>query len=113
MVLWRQVKSFARPVVVLGVFAFGITWLVSVAWSKATVHSLAWLRVIRFHAGLGTGATHSVTRAVGWVLLAVGLLFFWWAVGTFIWHSQTLAPEDRPDRLVTSGPFRYCTHPMF
>jgi protein-S-isoprenylcysteine O-methyltransferase Ste14 len=112
-VLWRQVKSFARPVVVLGVIPFAITWLVSVSWSHATVGSVDWLWVIRFRAGLGSGMTHTVTRGLGWVLLEVGLVFFWWAEGTFIRHGLTLAPEDKPDRLVTSGPFRYCTHPMF
>jgi protein-S-isoprenylcysteine O-methyltransferase Ste14 len=113
MVLWRQVKSFARPVVVLGVIPFIITWLSGVRWSQATADSVGWLWVIRFRVGVGSGVPQSVTRALGWMLLAVGLLFFWWAVGTFIRRGQTLAPEDKPDRLVTSGPFRYCTHPMF
>lgn len=111
--LWKQVKSFARPVAVLGVIPFGLTWLLSIPWRSATTQDFGWLAALRAQDGFGTGLTHTVTRAAGWVLLAVGLVFFWWAEATFLRHGLTLAPEDEPDRLVTSGPFRYCTHPMF
>jgi protein-S-isoprenylcysteine O-methyltransferase Ste14 len=111
--LWKQIQSFARPVVVLGVIPFGITWLLSISWHAASIQHFGWLAKLDMHAGFGTGLTHTITRNAGWVLLAVGLVFFWWAEGTFIWHGLTLAPEDQPTRLVTSGPYRYCTHPMF
>jgi protein-S-isoprenylcysteine O-methyltransferase Ste14 len=110
--LWKQIKSFMRPVAVLGIIPFGMAWLLSISWHAATLRSLGWL-ALHVHAGFGAGPTHTITRNAGWVLLAVGLVFFWWAEGTFIWHGLTLAPEDPPNRLVTSGPYRYCTHPMF
>jgi protein-S-isoprenylcysteine O-methyltransferase Ste14 len=111
--LWKQIRSFARPVVVLGVIPFAIAWLLSVSWDAASLHTFGWLLVLHLHIGFGAGLTHAITRNAGWVLLATGVIFFCWAEGTFIWQGQTLAPEDKPSRLVTSGPFRYCTHPMF
>lgn len=93
---WRQVLSFARPVVVLVVVPGGLTWLAGGPGG-----------------GVGTGLTWAVSCAAGWVLVVVGQAFFWWAEGTFIAHGQSLAPEDPPRVLVTTGPYRYCTSPMF
>jgi protein-S-isoprenylcysteine O-methyltransferase Ste14 len=111
---WKQIKSFARPVAVLAFLPFvAIAWPLSIRWQDATVHDWHWLAAMNLHGGIGAGLTHTVTWGIGLGLLMVGLWWFWWPVSTFIRHGLTLAPEDEPDQLVTWGPFRHCTHPMF
>jgi protein-S-isoprenylcysteine O-methyltransferase Ste14 len=98
-----QVLSFARPVVVLLVVPALIAWLASPGWPGQ----------FRLSLGVGDGGVRVVTAVAGVVLVAVGQVWFWWAEGVFIANGLTLDPEHPPTQLVTWGPFRYCTSPMF
>lgn len=50
---------------------------------------------------------------VGVVLLLIGVILCWWAVGFFRKHETKLMPNARANDLVITGPYRFSRNPMY
>ncbi len=69
-------------------------------------------------AGLGLGwalplGPFPVLRGAGLVLLAAALALMLWAALTMRAARTTVMPGQRPDHLVTRGPFRFSRNPIY
>lgn len=65
----------------------------------------------RWRAPLPGGA--SVHRVAGWSLLAAGGVLNGWALSERRCHSAGAFDLERPDSLVTTGPYSLSRHPMY
>jgi protein-S-isoprenylcysteine O-methyltransferase Ste14 len=62
--------------------------------------------------GSGIGAIGGM-RAVGWLLIAVGVLLLIWAQMTFRRHRTTVIPRRPAAAMVTDGPYHFTRNPMY
>lgn len=49
----------------------------------------------------------------GWLLLDAGLLLLLWTAWLMLWRKTTLNPYGKPQRLLTTGPFRLSRNPVY
>ena len=54
-----------------------------------------------------------VSRPLGWVWLAVGLMLLGWTLWTFHRHHTTVNPYASATTLCTGGPFRFSRNPIY
>lgn len=54
-----------------------------------------------------------LTRPLGWLLVALGLALFFWALVTFRRHRTTVNPYKAAASLCTEGPFRFSRNPIY
>jgi len=52
-------------------------------------------------------------HVAAWVLIALGLAGFAWALSAFRGHQTTVNPYKAASTLVTGGPFRYSRNPIY
>lgn len=52
-------------------------------------------------------------RAVGWLLIAVGVVLLVWAQITFRRHHTTVIPNRPASAMVTDGPYNFTRNPIY
>lgn len=52
-------------------------------------------------------------RAVGWLLIAVGVVLLVWAQITFRHHHTTVIPNRPASAMVTDGPYNFTRNPIY
>ena len=55
----------------------------------------------------------TLTRPLGWLLVAIGLTLFVWTLATFWHHRTTVNPYKAASSLCTGGPFRFSRNPIY
>jgi len=66
-----------------------------------------------FVPGTGSVGGNVGMRAVGWILIAVGVALVIWAQFTFRRHRTTVIPRRPASAMVTDGPYNFTRNPMY
>jgi len=56
---------------------------------------------------------HSVYRWLGLIFIIFGLVINLWADNIFKKQNTTVKPDEKPTKLIITGPFRISRHPMY
>ncbi len=88
-------------------------------WNKALDMPPAWLVYFLLLVWLQTRVWNPLefqsllTSALGWGLIAAGLLLASWAFAQFRAHETSIIPRNTPSAMITRGPYRFSRNPIY
>ncbi|MFQ5438996.1 MAG: methyltransferase family protein [Paracoccaceae bacterium] len=72
--------------------------------------ALVWVQTRVFNPG---GLDLPIVRAVGWLVVALGIFLMGFSIAMFRRHKTSVIPRNRPDHMITTGPFRFSRNPIY